>query len=145
MTTSDELFSGLVQEYRVLLDEPGRLRFAPTTLTVRADRSYLKRIIQNFLSNAIKYGEQGDILLGARNRGQSVEICVLDQGPGIAEEDQHRVFEDFYRAARHRKFEGVGLGLAVTSRLSQMMGSEISLRSEQGRGSCFSVQSVPPA
>lgn len=132
------VFAMLREEFRILLKEPRKIRFADTSLWVLADRSSLSRIVQNFISNAVKYGD-GDILVGCRLSSGRVKIAVYDQGDGISERDLNAVFGDFYRVDRHKKIEGVGLGLSVTKRLSAMMNGEISVRSIQGKGSCFSV------
>ena len=137
-----ELFESLVSEYSVLLGEDREVRAVSTSLWVYSDKSYLRRVMQNLLSNAIKYGESGKVLLACRRRGDRVELGVYDQGSGIGDSEKELIFNDFYRSQRHSKFEGVGLGLSVTNRLTEMMGSQIDLVSEAGKGSYFYL-SVP--
>ena len=132
-----ELFDSLISEYTVLLADNQEIHAVKTSVWVYTDKAYLRRILQNLLSNAIKYGEHGKILLACRRRGTQIELGVYDQGSGISDNEKELIFNDFYRAQRHIKYDGVGLGLSVTSRLTEMMGSRINLVSEPGRGSYF--------
>ena len=131
----------LIEEYSVLaaqrnLDFRARTRSA---LVVHTDPTYLRRILQNFLSNAIKYTEQGRVLLGVRTHGRLVDISVWDTGLGIPESQHERIFEAFIRY-HQGSASGVGLGLSVAHRMATQLGSPIAIRSELGRGSCFSVR-----
>ncbi|MFO3707352.1 ATP-binding protein, partial [Xanthomonas codiaei] len=103
----------------------------------------LRRILQNFLSNAIRYTPRGRVLIGCRRRGGWLRIEVHDQGPGIPEALQHEIFEEFRRlddgVANDR---GAGLGLAIVERIGRLLGHRIGLHSILGNGSVFSV-SVP--
>src|SRR5690606_41093380 len=97
-------------------------------------------LLQNLLSNAIKYTESGKVLLGARRRGNVVTIEVHDTGIGIAPEHAETIFEEFKRVApASRSAPGLGLGLAIVRRAAHLLGHDITLRSEVGRGSCFAV------
>ena len=120
------------------------LGFVPTSLWVRSDPLLLRRIVQNLLSNAVRYAEGGRVLLGARRTdgGESVRIEVHDTGPGIAPSEHTRIFDAYARASTGG--EGLGLGLAIVKRSAELLGHALSLRSEPGRGSCFSV-TVPRA
>ncbi|WP_341504130.1 PAS domain-containing hybrid sensor histidine kinase/response regulator [Gallaecimonas sp. GXIMD4217] len=124
-------FAILAREQGVILD--CRLR----ALSVASDRLLLRRIIQNFLANAIRYGKGGRVLLSARRRGKAVLIQVWDTGPGIAPEQQEAIFEEFRRLDRDEK--GLGLGLAIAQRMGRILGHPLSLRSVPGRGSVFGV------
>lgn len=137
-----ELFESLVSEYSVLLEDGREIRAVNTSLWVYSDKAYLRRVLQNLVSNAVKYGEKGKVLLACRRRGDRIELGVYDQGPGIVDNEKQLIFNDFYRSQRHSKHEGVGLGLSVTNRLTEMIGSEIGLRTEAGTGSYFYL-SVP--
>lgn len=132
----------LLQEYSVMAEQQGvtlRVRPYPNRV-VYTDPTYLRRIIQNFLSNAIKYNRpQGKVLLGVRARGDELKIAVWDTGPGIHAAQQLRIFDAFYRGSQSR-VEGVGLGLSVAKRMSEQLGCELQLRTQEGKGSCFSVQ-----
>ncbi|WP_231586404.1 ATP-binding response regulator [Cupriavidus basilensis] len=119
----------------------GELRVVATEAWIDTDPALLRRILDNLLSNALRYAPGGKILLGARRRPHGMEIQVVDQGPGIACAQQARVFEEFAQlpeTQRHPE-EGLGLGLAIVRRLAALLGHEIGLRSVPGRGARFSV------
>jgi len=106
-----------------------------------SDPSLLFRIVQNLVSNAIKYTRQGRVVLGLRRRGQGVEIQVWDTGPGIPEQDQMRIFQEFERLpgqATERE-EGLGLGLSIVQRYADLLDHRVELKSVAGRGTLFSV------
>lgn len=116
-----------------------------SALTVESDPAYLRRVIQNLAANAIRYTETGRVLIGVRRQGNSARIEVWDSGPGIAEEDQDRIFEEFQRLdSKASRNDGLGLGLAIVERACARLGHPLGLWSEPGRGSCFQV-SVPLA
>ena len=148
----DSFLSSLISEF--MLQKPTRLeiRYRPTSLAVLSDKHYLRRIVQNFISNAIKYTQEGKILIGCRRHsnknGDSVEICVFDNGPGISEKEQTLIFEEFYRSNRQQQqkdnIPGIGLGLSVVMRFSELLEHPINCRSQLHKGSCFSVE-VPIA
>ncbi len=124
---------------------PLTIRYCKTSVSVFSDRHYLHRIVQNFVSNAIKYTQQGKILLGCRRvilaKGQpGVEICVLDTGAGIAEHEKTAIFDDFYRIhSKETSVDGIGLGLSVVARFSELLSHPVYCRSQLKKGSCFSV------
>ena len=97
--------------------------------------------MQNFISNARRYTREGAVLVGCRRRGDTVAIQVVDTGVGIAESDQKAVFEEFHRLSdgAESSKRGLGLGLAIVDRIARLLGHEILLRSELGKGSCFEV------
>ena len=97
--------------------------------------------MQNLLSNAIKYTPRGRVLLGVRRRPDGAELQVFDTGPGIAEKDQVKVFEEFERLQRQTQAgeEGLGLGLAIVSRYASLLGHRVTMASVQGQGTLFSV------
>ena len=122
-----------------------RLRVVPTALAVRSDPQLLRRIVQNFLSNALRYTSTGSVLLGARRVGaETVRIEVWDSGPGIAEEQRARIFDEFQRLEQPSPWgeKGLGLGLSICDRLAGILGHRLDLHSRVGHGSCFAV-SVP--
>ena len=137
-----DLFDTLETQFAQTFAEQGLgLRFARTDIAVYSDPALLRRILQNFISNARRYTRTGGVLIGCRRRGDEVAIQVIDTGVGIAESDQKAVFEEFHRlteGAEHTK-RGLGLGLAIVDRIARLLDHEISLRSELGKGSCFEV------
>jgi PAS domain S-box-containing protein len=110
--------------------------------TVRTDRVLLRRIIQNYLSNALRYTERGGVALGCRRRGAELEITVYDTGPGIPSDQQQRIYGEFHRLEQGSPWgeRGVGLGLSICDRLARLLGHELSLHSRSGRGSAFGVR-----
>ncbi|WP_208347322.1 PAS-domain containing protein [Pseudaestuariivita rosea] len=116
------------------------LRVVPSNLTVKSDAAFLRRIVQNLISNAIRYTNSGKVLVGVRRLGKSARLEVWDTGPGIAEENQDVIFEEFRRLdARASASEGMGLGLAIVERACTRLGHPLGLWSEVGRGTGFFV------
>ena len=109
------------------------------SLYVRADATRFKQILMNLIGNAIKFTpEGGRIELAACRVGEQVRLEVRDNGPGIAPEEQQRIFEAFYRLAQTgNATEGTGLGLAITARLVELHGSKLEIESKPGDGTCF--------
>lgn len=116
-----------------------RLRVVPTALAVHSDRVLLLRILRNLLSNAIRYTEQGAVLLAARRRGEDVVVEVRDSGPGIPAERHDDVFEAF-RQLPGGSAAGLGLGLSIVRSQARLLGHEVRLRSAPGRGSTFTLR-----
>lgn len=120
-----------------------RLRLRPTRLAVLSDPLMLEQIVRNLVSNGLRYSERGGVLVTARSRGrQRVLLQVWDTGRGIPKEKQAAVFEEFVQldnGARDRS-RGLGLGLAIVRRCTRLLGYPLSVRSQVGRGSCFSVE-----
>jgi CheY-like chemotaxis protein len=104
-------------------------------------------MVQNVLSNCLKYGRQRPVLVGVRRRHGGLVVEIHDQGQGIAEEHLSRVFEEFYRVRqlRDKDVEGVGLGLSIVKRLGLLMGMDVMLRSRVGRGTSVSLSGLPLA
>lgn len=106
-----------------------------------SDPLMLRRILQNFLANAVQYTEKGRVLLAGRKRGSQLRIDVWDTGPGIAPSEQTKIFEEFHRGAAGLRSHarGFGVGLAIIARMGETLGHRIELCSETGRGTRFSV------
>jgi Na+/proline symporter/signal transduction histidine kinase/ActR/RegA family two-component response regulator len=142
----DELLARLDVEFAPLAREKGlRLKFMPCTLAVRSDRRLLRRLLQNLVSNAIKYTPKGTVLVGCRRRGGRLRIDVFDTGIGIPQAKRRAVFKEFHRLDQGaRVARGVGLGLSIVERIARVLDCEVTLKSDVGRGSRFSV-AVPRA
>lgn len=145
---ADELLDGL----RAQFDAEARqrhidLRVRPCSAVIRTDAQHLRRILQNFVSNALRYVPAGgSVLVGCRRYGSMLRFEVCDNGPGIPRNQQERVFEEFQRGRQQDPGapRGAGLGLSISRRLAAMLELPISLRSEPGRGSAFCI-GVPRA
>jgi PAS domain S-box-containing protein len=105
---------------------------------ISADRTYVYRIIQNLVSNAVKYTQTGKVLLSARKRGSRILIEVRDTGIGIPTLQQAAIFSDFYRVENSNE-QGIGLGLGVVKRLTQQLNCTVKVDSVENKGSCFAV------
>ena len=113
---------------------------------VRADEKRLRQILINMLSNAINYTHKGGVTLSVRYRSQMAFVDVIDTGIGIAPEDIERIFEPFERGSSSDAAmqPGLGLGLAITRVLARILGGEVTVSSEVGRGSIFQLQMLLP-
>ncbi len=122
-----------------------RLSFVTCSLPVESDRSLLRRLLQNFISNAIKYTPQGRVLVGCRRRGESLQIGVYDTGVGIPPLKRGEIFKEFHRLEQGARIaRGLGLGLSIVERLARVLNHGIAIDSNPGGGSVFSV-TVPTA
>ena len=121
------------------------LKLVPCSLAVESDPVLLERILRNMLANAIRFTKSGGIVVGCR-RGARLRIEVADTGPGIAPQERERIFEEFHQLGNPERDrgEGLGLGLAIVRRLAALLACEVSLRSQQGKGSVFAI-AVPRA
>jgi Na+/proline symporter/signal transduction histidine kinase/ActR/RegA family two-component response regulator len=142
----DELLRQLEVEFAPLAREKGlELVFVACSLTVRSDRRLLRRLLQNLVSNAVKYTPEGRVLVGCRRRGGRVRIDVYDTGIGIPRSQQRAVFSEFQRLEQGaRVARGLGLGLSIVERISRVLDHRVELESAAGHGSHFSVE-VPLA
>ena len=142
----DELLQRLEMEFVPLAREKGlALKFMPCALTVRSDRRLLRRLLQNLVSNAIKYTPAGSVLVGCRRHGARLRIEVYDTGIGIPQGKRRAVFKEFHRLDQGaRVARGLGLGLSIVERIARVLDCEVTLKSDAGRGSRFSVE-VPRA
>ncbi|MBY6263147.1 PAS domain S-box protein [Azospirillum sp. 412522] len=136
------LLGRLHGEFAPLAEKAGQsLRLVAPALTTRTDPRLLERVLRNLLANALRFAPGGRVLLGARQRGDRLQIEVWDSGIGIADQHIDRIFQDFFQvgnAARDRR-EGLGLGLSIAKRLVTMLGGIIDVTSSLGRGSRFTV------
>jgi CheY-like chemotaxis protein len=107
---------------------------------VRSDRRLLRRLLQNLISNAIKYTPAGRVLVGCRRRGARLRIEVHDTGIGIPSGKRRAVFKEFHRLDQGaRVARGVGLGLSIVERIARVLDGEVVLKSNVGHGSRFSI------
>lgn len=136
----NDLLRHLATEFSAIAKEQGlTLETVTCSAWVRSDSQLLRRVVQNFLSNAIRYTPQGRILMGCRRSKGRLRIEVWDTGPGIPQDKLVQIFEEFRRLQQGREKKGLGLGLAIVDRISNMLDHPVDVRSAQGRGSVFSI------
>lgn len=146
----DRILSALNIEFAPVAEAKGlTLNVAQTGLFVASDAQMLRRVLQNLVSNAVRYTEKGSISVTAQCNGDEVTVCVTDTGPGIPAEEQPFIFEEFRRLDATRKLPGHGLGLAIVRRSCAKLGHDAQLQSERGQGATFSITmalaaSTPP-
>ncbi|PSJ61756.1 ATP-binding response regulator [Kumtagia ephedrae] len=147
----EPLFASLKSDFQPLAEQKGlSFRFRAGNAVVRSDRTMLRRILQNIVSNAMRYTRSGGVLVGARRRGATIRIEVVDTGCGIAEDQQEAVFEEFHRGAGAVESDaagaGLGLGLSIVRRMADTLGHRIAVSSVVGRGTVFrlDVPAVSP-
>ncbi|MEM7545008.1 MAG: PAS-domain containing protein [Pseudomonadota bacterium] len=117
-----------------------KLRFARRDATVDSDPALLRRILQNLVANAIRYTDEGGVLVGVRQRGTGIRVDVFDTGPGIPEDKRDDIFREFRRLdAAGSAAEGMGLGLTIVDKACGLLGHDLALSSVVGRGTRFSV------
>lgn len=113
----------------------------PSSSWVRSDPQLLHRLLQNLISNAIRYTSQGKVLVGVRHRVGLIEVQVLDTGPGIHAARRAEIFKEFHRLdSSASSGRGMGLGLSIVDRIGRMLDHHVGLRSTPGQGSCFFVR-----
>lgn len=140
----NKLLLNLKQQFKNQADIKG-LKFTINTSTdadyVYSDPILLQRILSNLISNAINYTSQGEVKVVLTCQDKTVSIEIIDTGLGIEENEQTKIFEEFYQLnnPERDKKKGLGLGLSIVKRLCQLMNIPISLKSHKGQGSCFSI------
>ncbi|MBJ6132284.1 hybrid sensor histidine kinase/response regulator [Ochrobactrum sp. Q0168] len=138
----DRLLSQIATDFTPLARKKAlKLRVVPSSIVVKTDRNMLRRLIQNLVSNSIKYSRSGGILLGVRRRGAYGELQVLDTGIGIPQHKLKLVFREFTRLDEGmREAEGLGLGLSIVDRIARLLGFPLSVRSVQAKGTTFTLR-----
>jgi signal transduction histidine kinase len=143
-----ELFRKLKLHFEPTAFEKGlALRFRGAQQHAYADPLLVERIVRNLLANAIRYTEDGGVLIGARRRGERLLLQVWDSGVGIAPAERERIFDEFYqvkggtpRPLQPHQRKGLGLGLAIVKRLADLLDAPLQLQSQPGRGSVFTLE-----
>lgn len=138
-----ELFEALRHEFSDAAQAKALdLRSVPSRRWIRSDPLLLRRILDNFLSNAIRYTPRGGLLFGCRRRGDALEIQIWDTGIGIARDQHETIFQEFAQVdnPQRDREQGLGLGLAIARRAAGLLGHSLGVRSVPGRGSMFWVR-----
>ncbi len=138
----DEMLSQIEVEFAPLAKEKGlSLFFVPCTLAVTSDRRLLRRLLQNLISNAVKYTPNGRVLVGCRRRKGKLRIDVYDTGLGIPQSKKRAIFREFHRLDEGAKVaRGLGLGLSIVERIARVLNHRVDFKSAVGRGSRFSIE-----
>jgi signal transduction histidine kinase len=126
------------------------IRVVPCRRYVRTDPDMVRTMVQNILTNALKYAPGKPVLIGCRKRGNSLSIWICDRGMGIPQSHLDKVFDEFYRVSMPgRDIEGIGLGLSIVKRVARLIEVSVSLRSIEGQGTMvtldgFQIAAAPP-
>ena len=137
------ILAELSRQFGIVAQAKGlRLDLVDTRAWVRTDPVLLRRVLQNFLSNAVHYTPHGRVLLGCRRDGDHLRIEVWDSGVGIPDDQRERVFQEFRRldSGVDADERSAGLGLSIVRRIAQRLGHAVSLRSRHGHGSVFAIR-----
>jgi len=137
-----ELMEDLSTELNPLAERKGlKIKFIACSAIVSSDKTLLRSIIQNLVTNAIRYTSNGKILIGCRRIGKTLNVQVFDTGTGISEKNLPFIFDEFHRIQNpaDNEKQGLGLGLAITKRLAEMLEHPLRVQSKIGYGSLFSV------
>jgi CheY-like chemotaxis protein/anti-sigma regulatory factor (Ser/Thr protein kinase) len=142
----DDILRQLEVEFTPLAHSKGlRLDFVHCSMAVQSDRRLLRRLLQNLVSNAIKYTLEGRVLVGCRRHNGQLRIDVYDTGIGIPESKQQAIFQEFHRLDQGAKVaRGLGLGLSIVERIARVLNHKVEVNSTVDRGSHFSIE-VPLA
>ncbi|MEM6493248.1 MAG: PAS-domain containing protein [Pseudomonadota bacterium] len=136
----DQVFEEVAREFAVQAEAKGiTLRRVRTSAWLTTDRALLTSVLRNLVSNAIRYTDSGGVLLGVRRENDDVALCVHDTGRGIAARDIKRIFREFERGSSTDR-EGLGLGLAIVTRTTALLGARVEASSVPGQGSRFSLR-----
>ena len=136
------LFKRLANDFDPLAKEKSlSIRWPDSSYVVYSDPLLLEQILRNYISNAIRYSEKGDIYIHCKEEGNAVDIQVVDGGIGIPEEEQENIFNEFHQLGNPERdrSKGLGLGLAIVRRTAKLLGHSINIASEKGQGSMFSI------
>ncbi len=143
---SDFALDGLLMQLKLEFepmahDKSLEFHVLPSSLWVRSDRRLLRRVLQNFISNAIKYTDKGRVVLGCRRRPEGqIEVQIYDTGPGIEKDTHPLIFKELQRLPTNTAgTQGLGLGLSIVERIGRILDHDIQLHSRAGHGSVFSI------
>ena len=136
------LLERVCRDFEVLANAKGlQLVLHGCSLSVMSDALLLERIVRNIIANAVTYTDRGRVVVGCRRGRGYLSIQVWDTGRGIPHHEQEHVFQEFYQLGNPERdrTKGVGLGLAIVRRLTQLLGHTVTVRSSLGRGSVFEI------
>jgi signal transduction histidine kinase len=139
-----ELVNSLVHDYEpqaAKKDLSLKANLSPDVDTLVSSKLYVREVLQNFITNALKYTEKGGVILSATKINDGIEFMVIDTGIGISKSEQSKLFDKFFRSEdwRVKKLNGTGLGLYITSKLAKLVGGNIQMESQLNKGSSFKI------
>jgi signal transduction histidine kinase/ActR/RegA family two-component response regulator len=136
-----DLFDSLAADFAELINDKGlKWRLVQTAVTIHSDRRLLEVMIRNLVSNAVRFTDEGKVLLGCRRAHDKVRIEVWDSGVGIIRDQIPLIFEEHYQVESDARPGGFGLGLAIVQRVAKILNHRIDVRSTPGKGSGFSIE-----
>jgi len=110
-------------------------------ISITGDQTLITRLLGNLIGNAYRYGrENGHIIVTLHHAGSAIELTVSDDGIGIAPDQQKKIFRRLYQGASERSGDGAGLGLAMARQIARLHGGELTVVSEEGKGSAFTAR-----
>lgn len=139
-----DLIHELTKTYRPQAEAKGlelKTETDPTLELLQSSKLYTREILQNFITNAIKYTQKGHVTLGARKKPKGIQFYVADTGIGISKSDRNKLFDKFFRSEdfRTRENSGTGLGLYITMKLARLIHADIDVQTELNKGSVFTI------
>src|SRR5690554_2161215 len=135
-----DIIQPLIASQQVIAQEKSvDIRYVPTRAQLHTDRKMISRIVQNLLSNAVRYTDKGKVLVGVRRRGDALQLQVIDTGRGIPNDQRNKIFREFHQVNQHGDNPGLGLGLAIVERMCSLLSIPLSLESHVGHGTIFSL------
>lgn len=139
-----EVIRDVAHQYEAEIQRAGiNLRWIDSSIIVDTDPGLLTVMLQNLVSNAVKYAEGSDVLIGCRRHGKTATLWVMDQGIGIEAGEHQRVFDEFYRVSSPgNDIEGIGLGLAILRRMADLLGVRVIFGSSPGKGTAVGIQGL---
>lgn len=137
----NEVLGPLVAEASIVALQKGlELRYVPNQHWVETDKALFRRMIANLISNAIRYTPKGKILIGVKRRNHALLVCIADTGVGIPSHKQKEIFEEFQQLHQAESKQGLGLGLTIVERMSELLSIPVGLASTPGKGTVFYTQ-----
>ncbi|SDB36563.1 PAS domain S-box-containing protein [Pseudidiomarina indica] len=139
-TALHDVIGPLVENQRIIAADKGvEVHYVPTRATVYTDRKMLSRVVQNLLSNAIRYTDHGKVLIGTKRCGTQLQIRVYDTGRGIPADQRNKIFTEFHQVHQQGGNPGLGLGLAIVDRMCRLLELPLTLTSQVGQGTLFAI------
>ncbi len=139
-----EVIQPIIDSQKVIAARKGvSLRYVRTRAVLVTDRKMLSRILQNLISNAVRYTDAGKIIVGVRRHSTDIKLHIMDTGRGIPASQRDKIFQEFHQLNELGDNPGIGLGLAIVDRMCRLLSIPLELESQEGQGTTFSLQLTP--